>query len=116
MIVKLGSFVLLSPLFRMYAVRFETSPWSLLPMNVVITNVPSGKFLTGPRSTSFVSTPSPVNDGSTAKPSDGRTTPAPITPPRPIVARVRKPARPYVSRCSASAAAWAAEGVSPTTS
>ena len=32
-------------------------------MKVVITNVPSGKFVIGPRSTSFVSTPSPVNDG-----------------------------------------------------
>ena len=40
-------------------------------MKVVITNVPSGKFEIGPRSTSFVSTPSPMNEGSTAKPSDG---------------------------------------------
>ena len=94
MIVKLGSLFALSPLLRMYAVRLETSPWSLLAMNVVITNVPSGKFETGPRSTSFVSTPSPMNEGSTAKPSDGSTTPAPMTPPRPIVASVRKPARP----------------------
>ena len=78
----------------MYAVRLETSPCRLLPMNVVITNVPSGKFVIGPRSTSFVSIPSPVNEGSTAKPSDGSMTPAPITPPRPIVASVRKPARP----------------------
>ena len=94
MIVKLGSFVVLRPLLRMYAVRLETSPWRLLPVNVVITNVPSGKFVIGPRSTSVVSTPSPVNDGSTAKPSDGRMTAAPMTPPRPIVASVRKPARP----------------------
>ena len=62
----------------MYAVRLETSPCSLLPMNVVITNVPSGKFEIGPRSTSFVSTPSPMNEGSTAKPSDGSVTAAPI--------------------------------------
>ena len=68
-------------------------------MKVVITNVPSGKFDIGPRSTSFVSTPSPMNDGSTAKPSDGTTTPTPMRPPRPIVASERNPARPYVSRC-----------------
>ena len=74
--------------------RLETLPWALLPMKVVITHVPSGKFSSGPRSTSFVATPSPVNDGSTAKPSDGSTTAAPITPPTPIVASVRKPARP----------------------
>ena len=94
MIVKLGSLLLLRPLLRMYAVRFDTSPWTLLPMKVVITNLPSGKFETGPRSTSGDATASPSNEGSTAKPSEGSTTPAPMTPPRPIVASVRKPARP----------------------
>ena len=70
-------------------------------MNVVITNVPSGKFEIGPRSTSFVSTPSPVKDGRTAKPSDGSTTAAPMTPPRPIVASVRKPRAAVASRGAA---------------
>ena len=78
----------------MYAVRLETSPHSLLDVNVVITNFPSGKFETGPRSTSLVSTPSPVNEGSTAKPIDGSVTAAPMPAPRPIVAKVRNPARP----------------------
>ena len=63
-------------------------------MKVVITNVPSGKFEIGPRSTSFVSTASPVNDGQDGEAERREVTPAPMTPPRPIVASVRKPARP----------------------
>src|SRR4051794_26831608 len=85
-------------------------------MNVVITNLPSGKFAIGPRSTGGAETPSPVNDGRTAKPSDGSVTPAPITAPSPMVDSVRKPARPYVSRCWSSAAASPGDGLSPISS
>ena len=81
------------PLFRTNAVRRETSPCSGLSRKVAITYSPSGKFEIGPRSTSNVSTPSPMNDGSTPNPRTGRVTPAPISPPTPIVASERNVAR-----------------------
>src|SRR6266545_2958812 len=52
MIVKLGR-PLTVPLLRMYAVRRETSPAAGSRMNVAITNCPSGKSESGPRSTLF---------------------------------------------------------------
>ena len=75
MVVKLGTPSSVRPLLRMNAVRRETSPCSGLSRYVAITYWPSGKFEIGPRSTSNVSTPSPMNDGSTPKPRAGSVTP-----------------------------------------
>ena len=73
--------------------RRETSPCLATSVYVVITYVPWGKFEIGPRSTSPVSIPSPMKDGSTMKPSAGTVTAAPMTAPSPSVVTLRKVAR-----------------------
>ena len=69
------------PLLRMYAVRRETSPSRGSSTKVVTTNLPSGKFESGPRSTSW--TPAPRSAGATTKPSGGTVTTPPISAPEP---------------------------------
>jgi hypothetical protein len=86
-IVKLGP-LSVAPLFRMYAVRRETSPSTTLRKNVAITNWFSGKLVIGPRSTFFGCWL--TNAGATMKPIAGTATMPPISAPRPSVEASRK--------------------------
>jgi hypothetical protein len=85
--VKLGT-PPTSPLLRMYAARRDTSPASGSERKLAMTNRPSGKASTGPRSTGRLRWPS--NDGSAANPATGMAMPAATRPPIPIVAQARK--------------------------
>ena len=89
-IVKLGS-PFSSAFRRMYAVRRDTSPCSGSARKVVITNLPSGNFSIAPTSTSTSGWS--MKAGTTAKPSTGTVTTAPIAAPMPIVPAVSRPPR-----------------------
>src|SRR4029077_12515851 len=78
----------------MYAVRLETCPSEGTSMNVVTIHCPCGNCEIGPRSTGFFDCLR--KGGVIARKTGGIETSAPITPPRPSVARLRKPVRDVV--------------------
>src|SRR5207302_10620047 len=75
----------------MYAVRLATSPSDGCSRKVVTIHWLIGKFVIGPRSTGFFDCFR--NGGTTARKIGGIETSAPITPPSPSVAALRKPWR-----------------------